>query len=293
VRPLRALLVVKDKPRNLAREGRNIGFWSYAVPEFEWGYLTPGKGFRLDKRRFRDRDLIVSEDGVWGIFENSGPPVVGIFWDSTWTGAHYRLRRDQARQCDLAFVGHDVLARFRDRNGRKARRLLYCVNDRIFKDWGLEKDTDVCYHCNTKQSEKRAALKRFLPRWCAGRGYSYRGGAVRNLAEYAKAFNRAKVSVNLPRVPANRPHRVVDAMACRSAMVTGCVPRVSGCLLEAGTHYMQFDDDDEMTAIIDELLAAGAWREMADKAHALVTERYTWACRARELRETLSEELGL
>ena len=50
MKPLKTLVVVKNTPASFEREGKNVGYFSYPVPEFEWDYLAPGKGFRLDTR---------------------------------------------------------------------------------------------------------------------------------------------------------------------------------------------------------------------------------------------------
>lgn len=293
MKSLKVALVIKDtKPRHRAREMRNIGLFSYAVPEFEWTHARVGKGNRNDRGHFRDYDVIVTQDGAWGQWDGRGPPVVGIFWDSTWTEGHYKLRYKQAQQCDLVLIGHDRLERFKSAQ-KRTRRLLYCVNDHVFKDYGLERTVDVGYHCNTKLSDKRVELRRFLARWCKRRGYSCACKPVRGLVDYAQSFNRARISVNMPRVPANRPHRVFDVMASRSCLMTGQLPDVSGCHIELGTHYVQFNDNEGMTRAIDELLETGRWQEIADAGHALIQEHYTWSARAKELRELLNKELGL
>jgi len=290
--PLKVALVIKDNQRQRLRDLRPIGLWSYPVPEFEWIHHTPGKYFRLDRAAFRQYDVIVNEEGAWGTWVGNGPPVVYICWDSNWTKNHLDVRVKQAAQADLVLIGHDALERFRP-CGQKVRRLLYCVNDKVFFNRGLEKSVDVCYHCYVQGSPIRKEFGQHLARECARLGFSYANGGIPNQVDYARAFNSAKISMNLPRVPANRPHRVLDAMACRSCMVTGTVPEVSGDYVRMGEHFTMFDSKEEAVSIINELLRSGRWEAIADAGYEMVQQHYTWSIRAMELRELLNKELGL
>jgi hypothetical protein len=183
-------------------------------------------------------------------------------------------------------VDHDSLRRWTDL-GVPVRRFAYCVNDRLFYDHELPKNVDVCFHCHPTPA--RQELGAWLRRFCAERGYSYAGGkrGQRDRMEYPRAFNQAKISVNLCQTPTNRPHRVLDVMASRSCLVTSPLPDVPEDLRAAGSHYLEFHNTGELGAIIDDLLTSGQWQEIADAAFELAHTRHTWAVRAGELRGTL------
>lgn len=289
---LKIALVIRDKPNLKKRDDRAIGLFSYAVPELTWEHITPGKGFKLNRGRLTDYDAIILEDGLFGEFIGDGPPVVGIFWDTNWTERHYLDRLRQAENCDLVLIGQDPLERFKG-CGKSIERLSYCVNDKVFKDYKLSKDVDVCFHANLKHSKERAALHIRLSDWCEREGLVYKGRPVRDLTEYAKAFNRSKVSVNLSQVAQNRPHRVFDVMASYGCLLTSPLPAVSGELRQRGKHYLEWGSFENLTLLIQSLLSSGEWRQYTEAGHKLIEEHYTWAVRARELRWKLNIMLGI
>jgi len=297
MRTLHALLVAKGiSPSRLKRNDRNMGHFSYAVPEFTWEHLPVHRWQTVDCVGFGGKyDLIFQEDGTWARYENRDVPVAYYVWDSTLSdGCHYEPRFDHAKEMGLVLVDHDRLERFAG-TGRPVRRLSYCVNDKLYRDYGLEKTLDVAYHMNiggASVGAERAQLRGILRKHCHNRGYSFSQERPAGRA-YAESFNRARIVANWPRQPGNRPFRLLDGMACRSCVVTGPVPDVSGEVREAGVHYVEVRTLDEFCQAVDELLASGRWREVAESGYRLVRERHTWAVRARELRRILNEELGL
>lgn len=282
-------LIIRDKLALREREGRIIGLFSYEVPEFCWTHYAPGKGFRLDRSQFKQHDLIILEDGLFGDFGGSGPPVVGIFWDTNWQDYHYHARFEQAKQCDLVFIEQDPLERFAG-CGRPVRRLSYCVNDRLFKDYGLDKDVDIAYHVNWKHSQERQRVHKFLEEWSRAMGYVYRGGPVRDSVEYARAFNRARISINQTQVPQNRPHRVFDVLASRSCLLTSPLPDISEEVRTPGVHYLEYHSLDHLARLIESGLGLGKWADYAEAGYRL-SHHYTWRVRARELRRKIEETL--
>ncbi len=138
----------------------------------------------------------------------------------------------------------------------------------------------------------RKELGRVLREWCRERGYSYRGGTL-GTQHYARSLSEARVVVNWPRNPSNRSHRVLDAMACRTALVTGPVPDVPGEARQNGQDYVQVSDFEEFFYQVGDLLDSGRWREIADNGYRCVQEHHTWRVRAGQLRRILNEELGL
>ena len=299
MKPLRVALIHRDSPRSTDK--RMVGIWSYPVPEFTWDHypisraqkLVPG-GFQLDRADFAgEYDLIFYEDGkLHGRFTGAADiPIAYYVVDSTLTQDHYKIRRQQAAQCDLVLVDHDELQRFRWRDGPIVRRLSHCVNDTWFRDYGLEKSIDVSFHCRVKGSPQRAELEAWLAEFCAQEGYSYANG-TRYDEEYAQAFNRSKVTVNLARTPTNRPHRVFDALACRVCLVSSVLPAVDPIEIVPGVHYEEYRDRKGLAALLHGLLA-GIWGYFAVQGYEHVQKYHTWAARAKELRLILREELGI
>jgi len=287
--PLRVALVHRDNPR--ANEHRSVGWWAYDVPEFQVRHVPVRKGFALDVADLaRHSDVVVWEDhSAYGTLINRHAlPVAYVVVDSTASWDHYRTRYEHAAQADLVLVDHDRLDRFGDL-GIPVRRLGYAPNDRFYRDYGEARTVDVCMHCHPSPDGARSRLMEALHRFCVARGYTFASGK-RSGEAYPRGFNRAKISVNLSQTPTNRPHRLFDVMACRSCLLTSPWPRVSGEEdVREGVHYVSFQDFDDLCARIDALLETGAWQGIADAAHALVQERYTWAALAGRLHATLLE----
>lgn len=293
MKPVRIALIHRDSDR--CTDKRMVGIWSYPVPEFEWDHYPVQKGFTFNKDRVAgEYDLIFYEDGkLHGAFTGrSDVPVAYYVVDSTLSEAHYDIRRQQAEQADLVLVDHDELQRFRWRDGPPVRRLAHCVNDTIFRDYGLPKDVDVSFHCRTAESPTRAGLQQWLEWFCADKGLAYTSGTKYD-SEYAKAFNRSKITVNLTRVPTNRPHRVLDALACKTCLLTSPLPDVQPSEVVKGIHYATFPDAKGLGKAIMGLLMSATWECLAENGYRWVTERHTWKQRATELRAIIREELGL
>jgi glycosyltransferase involved in cell wall biosynthesis len=294
--PLNVALVVKGSASNYDRNGRNMGWWSYPVPEFTWHHFYLGDPFRENRSRFRDYDLIFIEDGGnYGKFTGEGPPVAYHIIDSTLSQDHYRVRHEQAKRSDLVLVDHDRLERFVV-PGKPVRRFGYCVNDRVFKP--LEKSLDFTFYCGTGARKgmpggvERTELRQYLDGAAKDGGYSFRSG-VHPLPLYAENMGKSRVIVNWPRTAINRPHRVFDAMACGACLVTGILPVVSGDCIMPGLHYLDFEDKKELPMIFETVLKNEKWQEIAQKGYELVMLKHTWATRAKELRKMLNEEFGL
>ena len=293
--PLRVAVIVKPKA-STARDGRNMGWWSYPVPEFTWEYLGDLSGL-VDRRRFRDFDLIFHEDGGnWCKYSDrrSGPPVAFLSVDSTLSDGHYRVRLEQAQNADVVLLDHDNPARFPLK--KPVHQWPYCVNDRIYTPG--DKTTDINFLCScggrngTPGAEERAEMRFYLEKVSKAGCYSYRSGTLDPLV-YADAMGRSKVVVNLPRTPTNRPHRVFDAMAAGACLLTAPLPPVVEDWRKAGLDYVEFDNRADLPVILYELIKCGGWAEYAETGRRLVMTQHTWARRARELREILATDLGL
>ena len=289
MRSLKVAVIVKNTPASFRREDRNMGMWSYSVDPFEWKFIAPGKGAAVDTRALKDQgfDLVFHEDGgAWCDYTDKAIPTVYYAIDSTLSDEfHYRPRLEQARKADLVLVDHDLIERF-NACECPVRRLSYCVNDWLFHPEA--KTLDIDFHCGG--SPERAGIRIELDAVCRERGLSYRSGAV-SLEEYAADMNRAKVVVNVPRKPMNRPHRVFDALASYAALVTSPLPDVSGEKRIAGRYYIEAELD-HLADLAAQLVMNGTWELLAVGGSGWASEQ-TWKVRAQEMRQMFFEEFGL
>ena len=288
--PLKVALIIRDHICVSRRDTRSIGLFSYSVPEFEWTHFRPGKFAPLKREEFEDFDVIVIEDGTHVDVQGHGPPVVGIFWDTNLTELHFRHRLVQASQCDLVLIGQDPLKRFVPCR-KPVKRFTYCVNDRQFRDFGEEKTVDVGWHMKQYGNARRVKALNQVTAWATEHSMVISARTVLKLDEYAKAFNRAKVSMSVNQVKENRPHRTFDATACRSCVVTTPLPNIEEeHPLVEGEHYLQFDPErieDTLTPIFE----SGEWQSVADAGYAFIQKHHTWAKRAPELRQLMETTL--
>lgn len=291
MRPLRAALIVKNTPASFEHGNKNVGYFSYDVPEFKWDYFAPGKGATLDTNEFKQQgyDFILHLDGgSWCSYKGAALPIVFYAIDSTLSeDNHFLPRFEQAKKADLVLIDHDRLERF-EPCGKPVRRLSYCANDRLFQPAEI-KTLDVCFHCGG--APVRAPIRTRLSELCKARGMSYVSGTV-SLEEYARDMNRAKVVVNVPRTPTNRPHRVFDGMSSGAALVTLPIPDVSGEVRRAGQHYLETTDEC-LEQKVATLVENWTWQLLGISGRELVEKRHTWAVRAKELREIIRCELGV
>jgi glycosyltransferase involved in cell wall biosynthesis len=289
MRPLRVALVnrVGSVPGK-----RQVGWWSYETPEFEVTHFPIDKGATLDRHDFADYDLIVWEDGKSVLnWTGDGPPLAYHVVDSTLSASAYEHRLEMGKQADLILVDWDRLERFASLK-KPVARFNYCVNDRVFKDHDEPRTTDIAFHMDCKRDNARTEVREWARRFCWRYGYSLSAGVIGGDA-YAHCFNQAKVALNLERTPNTRAHRVFDAMACRTSVVTTPEPEVSGEERRAGEHYVEWRDYDDLARKLTVLLKSGAWEPIADAGYELVHRAHTWAVRAAQLRQTLAETLGL
>lgn len=279
MKPLRVALVHRDRPR--AAENRMVGWWSYVVPEFDVKHYPVPKGFCLDREELaRQHDLVVLEDAkVYGTFVGRGGlPVFYHVTDSTLSDEHYQVRCRQAKQADAILVDWDDLDRFRHLH-MPIYRFNYCVNDRLMRDYEMEKDIDVgSYQSGTVERRK---VEAWLRAFCKEHGYVFQSGVYPG-QEYPMMMTRSKIVVNLNRNPNTRGHRIFDIMACRACMLTSPTMDVSGETRRAGFHYLEYDPDDLslLGEQVDWLLDTERWETFARNGHTLVRESHTWQVRA-------------
>ena len=274
---------------------RNMGMFSYELPEFTWEHFYVHGLPRVDKKLYKNFDLIFMEDVTQGTkFLGSGPPIIYYSIDSTLTDRHYQVRLEQAKQADLVLVDHDEPGRFA--TGKPVLPFPYCVNDKLFTP--LEKKLDVSFHCSGggkyghPGGDERALVRQILGSIAGKNHYTYRSGGV-GLSEYAINMGQSKIVVNWPRTTRNLPHRVFDTMACGACLVTAPIPHVIGDNIERGKDYVGFDDPKDLEYIIPDLLRNNLWSAPAKLGHEKVMKKHTWAVRAKQLRELVAKEFGI
>lgn len=290
MRRLKVALIHRDSPRLMAE--RMVGWWAYPVPQFTWDHFPQLKHFGRKRSDFQGYDLIFYEDGkISGqITRDADIPVAYLVVDSTLSEKHYQARLAQARlNADLVLVDWDRLERF-EGLGLPVRRFSYCVNDRLFYDRCLPRQTDVgSFQGGT---EDRRKLEADLREWCKQKGFIFATGVMPH-EEYALAMSRCKVVINTNRNKHTRGHRLFDALACRTCLLTNPTPDVSGEYRTLNQHYLQYRSWDELKTILEFLIQSDAWAVFADAGHDLVHIHHTWSARAAELREIIHEEFGL
>lgn len=298
-RPLKVYVITKNTPRAVDRERRSMGAFSHPVSEFTWDFAsTLGKRFTLDTRQLKARgyDFVFHEDGgSWGDYVGGALPVIYYSIDSTLShDNHYLPRLQQGAKADLILLDHDNRERFASA-GKPVRRWEYCVNTKLFRDYGLPRDIDVNFHCGGGD-EQRALVRQQLALICAKNGLNFVSGVV-DVDTYANHLARSKITVNVPRNPANRPHRVYDALACRSFLITFPLPErpldeIKEGVLIPSTDYWDVETIDGLEAAIAEYFS-GVYADKNDCGYEKVHDYHSWRVRAGELRAIVSEEFGI
>jgi hypothetical protein len=283
MKQLRVAYIIKASPSTAFRDNRNMGYFSYPVPEFEWQH------FYSDESAVNDFDLVIQEDGGPDQCTNVKKPFIFLSIDDTLSDAHLQTRLTRAKTADVILVDHSKLKLFEEL-GKPVYRFNYCVNDWIMKDYGLPKDVDVSFHCG--RNEERIKLRQLLHEYCQANNRIYRSNTM-GIEDYAQAMNRSKIVVNWPRTRINRPHRVFDSMACKACLVTGRLPDVSFDNRVSGYHYVECDSFEDIYNSIGELIQSGKWQQIAQNGYDLVHSEHRWSVRAKQLREIIYREFGI
>lgn len=287
MKPLNVALVVKHSSTSvLERDCRNMGYWSYPVPEFTWTHFD---GF--DASKLNEFDVVIQEDAGPKRYSGLRKPLIYVAIDSTLSAEHLEARLPRAANAELILVDHGPLEDFYQLD-KPVMRWNYCVNDNLMRDYGEPRDIDVSFHCGGRNSEERKQLRLLLSQYCENNGLTFASGVL-HPTDYARSMARSKIVVNWPRHPSNRPHRVFDAMACGACLVTGPLPYVPGDELLAGKDYFEVGKVEEVTQAISNLFELNDWVAMARRGKKTVMAYHTWAIRARQLREIIKSELGL
>jgi glycosyltransferase involved in cell wall biosynthesis len=283
---MKVALIVKNSNGTQEREQRNMGYWSYPVPEFEWRHFITGKkAYATDMNHYGD--VIFQEDAGPYILKNVRKPVVYLAIDSTLSEDHLESRLKRAKNADLILVDHDDIERFKHL-GIPVRQWNYCVNDHLFRDQGLSRDIDVSFYCGS--NVERGQIRNMLRPFCRGNDISFATGTLHPV-QYAQAMAQSKIVLNWPRSPDNRAHRVFDAMACGACLVTGPVPNVSGDYLDRHNNYVPVNYIEDIPIVLQHLLKTGDWQHIAQNGKRLVDKYHRWSVRAKQLKQILAEEL--
>lgn len=287
MKPINVALVVKHSSQSVReRECRNMGYWSYSVPEFTWTHFD---GF--DASVLNDFDVVIQEDAGPKRYSGLRKPLVYVAIDSTLSEDHLNARLPRAANADLILVDHGPLEDFYQLD-KPVMRWNYCVNDNLMKDYGEPKDIDMSFLCGGRNSPERKQLREILSQYCQDNGLTFVSGVL-HPTDYARTMARSKIVVNWPRHPSNRPHRVFDAMACGACLVSGPLPYVPGDERLAGRDYFEVGEVTEIVDAISNLFELGDYVAMAQRGKSMVMSNHTWAIRAKQLRKILESELGL
>ena len=274
-----------------------MGYFSYDVPEFTWEHITPGKNFNIKWSDYKshDFDLVFHEDYPYGNIVGLDIPYVFLSIDSTLSDEHYRARFEQARRADVVLVDHDNVNRFFNVN-HKTIQFPYCVNDKIFYRDNRERTNDIAYHCSSSAHagiEERKRIRQLLHDLSQKHNWSYRSGIL-EIHNYAESFRTSKIVVNQSRTPANRPHRIFDAMACGAMVVTSDLPYIQSDLIHDAHNYEPYYHDKDLEETIEFYLNNPVEREkIAKKGFDIIMQNHTWAIRAKQLREIINKEFGI
>jgi len=147
----------------------------------------------------------------------------------------------------------------------------------------------VACHFSSRGTPEREDLIAWLSDYCQRKHLRFTCGALRG-EEYATAFGRAKVVVDMLRNPTTRNHRTFDVMASRACLLTNPLPDVEGeDHGRPGEHYATWRDYADLEDKLDWLLRSYDWSQIAYAGCRLVRAQHTWAIRARQLRALLGE----
>lgn len=299
MKPLKIALICKNE-NSTRRDNRAMGYFSYAVPEFTWEHIIPGKNFKIefDSLKHKDFDLIFHEDYPYGdyVYGLYNIPIIFLSIDSTLSKQHYEDRFTQALKSDLVLVDHDQLDRF-THGTMNAIQFPYCVNDKVFYKDNRERIIDIAYHCSSSAHagvEQRKHIRQLLHELSKKHNWTYRSGVL-PLEEYAESFRTAKIAVNQSRTPINRPHRIFDAMACGVMVLSSPLPRLQADKFEYDNPYEEFHDDLELEEKLEFMLndMPEITESIAKIDYDLIMQNHTWSIRAKQLREIINKEFGI
>ncbi len=310
MKPLRLALI--HRAHWYSQEPRVDGQFAYEVPGLTWRHVNVDKTFALSIA-WNDVDVVWMDDGKYADMVitpakgNRTMPLAFYCLYPTLAGNIFKDRVNRAKQfADLVLLDHDNVQKWAQ-EGLVARRLAYSVNERYYRDRGLQRDIDVGFYCIWGHNPARPAFERWLGDFCLRKGYRFHGLKGNGVGtSYPELLARTKVVVHLNRTAYTRPPRIFDAAASGAALLSNPMPSVSGEYWQPFTHYWPFYNpvdqyqegaprvaeftDEECSEVIDGLVAlldGGEWEPVAQNAKSYVLACHTWEQRAKELRGIL------
>jgi len=278
--PLKVLLIHRDSDvyRHLT------GWWSYAVPDFEWQVMkVKPTNFVADMRETPHADLVVLDDWIFGKLKNLKTPLAYCTVDSARSTEQLERNLKQAEQARLILVDSAPLDSFSS-TGKPVQRFAYAVNEQLF--YPHEKVYDVAFLC--WPTDERRVIQKACFDICKRRNWSFITGTY-DWDQYARFLSSSKVVVHMPHVKQARSWRVFDVMASRGALLTMSLPDVSGDDLIRGIHYREYSNVETLERELMALLDYDAWKVIGEAGYDHVMKHHTWKTRAAQLRETLRE----
>lgn len=278
MKPLKIALLHFEK-----RPGR-VGWWAYDVPEFEVTKFSLPKYCKFDVSAIaEDFDILIQEDRKL-VPEYFGSGILKIYQvrggTDNYPSSYYDRHEKASKGFDAILVDALPLSDFED-IGVPVIRFNYCVNDLIFYNQHLERDIDISSHMIWRGGARKD-LKQWLNDFCKIQGLECAIERKFPVEEYAKAFNRSKITINLAKKH-DRNYRVFESLACGACLVTNDILSVSGEDRKAGEHYLVYRNYAELEEILKDLLETGYWRDISKAGHELVMNNHLWRHRASEL----------
>lgn len=292
-------------------EARIDGQFAYEVPGLTWTHVNVDRSFDLDVRTLGDIDAVWWDDGKYSTV-NFTPgrkerKVPIVFWALYPTLADHlrRNRQDLIRpHADAVLLDHDNPAFW---PGIPGRYLAYSVNERYYRDRGMNRDVDVGFYNIWGHNPLRPVFDAWLEDLCKRKGWQYwstKGHGVDT--QYAALLARTKVVVHLTRTPQTRPPRIFDAAAAGAALLSNPMPGLPGEHWTPWHHYGVFttpqdqyqenapahkplkdSDCAEVVAGLERMLDKHEWAAIAQNAKSYVLSCHTWERRSWELRGIL------
>ncbi len=292
-------------------EARIDGQFAYPVPGLTWTHHNVDRSFDLDIRTLGDVDAVWWDDGKYSDVrftpEKGARKVPIVFW------ALYPTLAAHIRQTRLSMIRPYADAVLLDHDnpdfwpGIPGRRLAYSVNERYYRDRGLNRDVDVGFYNVWGHNPLRPAFDAWLEGLCKRHGWRYWSNKGQFIGtQYATLLARTKVVVHLNRTPDTRPPRIFDCAACGTALLSNPMPRLPGENWVPWWHYGEFvyprdqyeenvpdhkpltdADCPEVIEGLEWMLDRGAWQAIAQNAKEYVLACHTWEQRAWELRGIL------
>lgn len=298
MKPLKVALICKNE-NGKRRNNRSMGYFSYAVPEFTWEHIIPGKNFTINWNDYKSQnfDLVFHEDYPYGDIRKLDIPYVFLAIDSTLSEQHYKDRFNQSQKSDLILVDHDNINRFFNTKHSSVYQFPYCVNDKVFYRDDRIRTVDIAYHCSSSAHagiDERKRIKQLLKDLSVKHNWNLASG-IRDLPDYAESFRTAKIVVNQSRTSNNRPHRIFDAMACGAMVLTSQIANIKADKIFENGCFLGFYSDDDLEIALDRLLRLlPVTRErIAEQGYQTVMQNHTWSIRTKQLREIINKEFGL